>query len=63
MIVFRDGVGDGQMRELEVQEIEPIRLILKHYYPVKEMPKFSFIVVQKRINERMYKPAGVSDRR
>jgi hypothetical protein len=58
IIIFRDGVGDGQMRELMGQEVQPIQEILKDICPT--MPKFSFIVVQKRINERMFINKGVS---
>lgn len=53
IIIYRDGVGDGAMkliRDYEIAQIESVfRVIAPDYNP-----KFTFIVVQKRINTRIF---------
>lgn len=57
IIIFRDGVGDGQLRmcsEYEIpQLLESCKLVDPDY-----KPEFVFIVVQKRINTRMFRVDG-----
>lgn len=53
VIIFRDGVGDGQLkicREHEVNQfLEACREISPNY-----SPKLSMVVIQKRINTRFF---------
>nr|XP_029711242.1 protein argonaute-3-like [Aedes albopictus]XP_029711247.1 protein argonaute-3-like [Aedes albopictus]XP_029711472.1 protein argonaute-3 [Aedes albopictus] len=57
IIIFRDGVGDGQLRmcsEYEIpQLLESCKLVEPDY-----IPEITFIVVQKRINTRMFRIDG-----
>ncbi|CAH0388616.1 unnamed protein product [Bemisia tabaci] len=57
IIIYRDGVGDGAMkliRDYEIAQIESVfRVIAPDYNP-----KFTFIVVQKRINTRIFLRRG-----
>ncbi|XP_063698555.1 protein argonaute-3 [Culicoides brevitarsis] len=52
IIIFRDGVGDGQIQTLKNYEILQLKTALKAEKPGYD-PQFTFIVVQKRINTRM----------
>jgi aubergine len=52
IIIFRDGVSDSQL--LPVCEIEINNL--KSYFSQDYCPKMAFIVVQKRINTRIFSP-------
>lgn len=53
IIVFRDGVGDGQLDTVAKHEVPQLKDCFKQcsedYHP-----KFAFVVVQKRINTRIY---------
>lgn len=53
IIIYRDGVGDGQLKMCENYELAQLKDACKLYLVGYE-PKFTFIVVQKRINTRMY---------
>ncbi|XP_035226356.1 piwi-like protein Ago3 [Stegodyphus dumicola] len=53
IILYRDGVGDGQMDYVAKYEVEQLTSCFKHF-SVDYSPTLSVIVVQKRINTRMY---------
>lgn len=56
IVMYRDGVGEGQIATVEEQEIRPIMKTLKRIYAVKNLePKFAYIVVNKRVNARFFK--------
>jgi len=57
VIVFRDGVGDSQLSLSASYEAEQFRSSFKHISD-KYNPGFCFIVVQKRINTRIFIKAG-----
>ena len=54
MYIYRDGVGDGQLKMVEEYEIPQLKAACQMLDP-KYDPPFTFIVVQKRINTRMFK--------
>ena len=51
IIVFRDGVSDGQWEHLQHTEIKQMKLAIDE---VCRGTVFTFCVVQKRINERIF---------
>jgi len=51
VILFRDGVAEGQMEKIYRQEIEGIRKAFKNTHPDCN-PKLLYIVTQKRVNAR-----------
>lgn len=51
MVVFRDGVGDGQLDMTRQHEVAQMIDGLEF---CGQCPKFTFCIVQKRINARMY---------
>lgn len=51
IIVFRDGVGDGQLQSVKNYELEQLNQCLKNMEIVAEV---AFVVVQKRINTRIF---------
>lgn len=53
VIVYRDGVGQGQIHELNMKEVESIVSSLKKEFP-KDTIDVSVILVTKRINERFF---------
>lgn len=57
IIVFRDGVGDGQLEMVKGYEIKQMWDCMRAAgYPKK--PAFSFIVVKKRVNARFFAQGG-----
>uniref|UniRef100_A0A336M4G2 Lipid droplet-associated hydrolase n=1 Tax=Culicoides sonorensis TaxID=179676 RepID=A0A336M4G2_CULSO len=52
IIIFRDGVGDGQIEALKNYEIVQLKAAWKAENPNYD-PQFTFIIVQKRINTRI----------
>ena len=56
IVIYRDGVSDGQLRTVEHYEIPQI-LKCFETFPNYE-PKLAFIVVQKRINTTLYSYGG-----
>ncbi|KAK3859535.1 hypothetical protein Pcinc_034359 [Petrolisthes cinctipes] len=52
IIVYRDGVGDGQLQLVEDHEVPQLTTIFLHFDSYK--PKLSYVVVQKRINARIF---------
>jgi len=57
VIVFRDGVGDSQLSLSATYEAEQFKDAF-HHISDKYSPGFAFIVVQKRINTRIFFQAG-----
>jgi len=55
IIVYRDGVSEGQVRYVKETEIANIKTVFKN---LKVEPKFAFIIVNKRINSRFYARKG-----
>ncbi|XP_054711719.1 piwi-like protein Ago3 [Uloborus diversus] len=60
IVLFRDGVSDGQMEFVSKYEVEQLVSCFKHFSN-DYSPSLSVVVVQKRINTRMY--AVTSDQR
>ncbi|XP_045391065.1 piwi-like protein 3 [Lemur catta] len=59
VIVYRDGVGDGQLQALLDHEIPQMLACLKNI-PSRENVALTFIVVKKRINTRFFAVSGRS---
>lgn len=53
IIIFRDGVGDGQLRMCSEYEIPQLQSACRIENPGYQ-PDFTFVVVQKRINTRLF---------
>lgn len=53
IIIYRDGVGDGQIPTVYKHEVEMIKTKLLQYYP-EHTYKMAFIIVSKRINSRIF---------
>ncbi|XP_047674945.1 piwi-like protein 2 isoform X3 [Tachysurus fulvidraco] len=56
IVVYRDGVSDGELKAVELYEIPQVLNCFKTF-PNYE-PKLAFIVVQKRINTTLYSYGG-----
>ena len=50
ILIYRDGVGDGQISQVHDYEVEAILNALKELYG--EPPKLALIIVTKRIGTR-----------
>ena len=55
IIVYRDGVSEGQVRYVKETEIANIRAV---FAQLKVDPKLAYIIVNKRINSRFYAKKG-----
>jgi len=55
VIVYRDGVGDGQLDHVSIHEAGQLESLFKSF---GFEPEFAFIVVQKRINRRFFNMEG-----
>merc|ERR1712141_181567 len=55
IIVYRDGVGDGQIQLVKDQEVMEIKKLLKEN---NIEAAFTYIVVSKRVNSRFFKKAN-----
>ncbi len=55
-MLFRDGVGDGQLQYAVEHEAAQFLSAFKAVTPPFE-PKFTMVVVQKRINTRLFQAA------
>lgn len=53
IVLFRDGVGDGQIDFVAKYEVEQLTSCYKHF-SADYSPALSAVIVQKRINTRMY---------
>lgn len=55
IIIYRDGVGEGQIPFVYENEVEKIKERLENLYKASEKPlRFAFILVTKRINTRLF---------
>lgn len=55
ILFYRDGVGEGQIDQIIIQEVEQLQEVLNlAYASLGTKPKFAFIVVSKRINARFF---------
>lgn len=54
VIVYRDGVGDGQLNFVRGYELQQFKDAFKRVSP-DYSPKLTFVVVQKRINSKFFK--------
>lgn len=53
IFVFRDGVGDGQLKIVFDYEVDQLRRCFSHFGE-DYVPKLSVVIVQKRINTRIF---------
>jgi len=58
IIMYRDGVGDGQIPYIVDHEIAAIKKSFMQAYKTEDKLKFTYIVVSKRINSRFFKMNG-----
>lgn len=55
IIIYRDGVGEGQLQHVLDYELEPLKSYLEKVYTSRnETLRLAFIVVNKRINTRIF---------
>ncbi|XP_041456323.1 piwi-like protein 1 [Lytechinus variegatus] len=54
IIIYRDGVGDGQVNLVVDYEIPQIKTVLDKVYPQGTVHKLGVVVVKKRINNRFF---------
>lgn len=54
IVIYRDGVGDGQVQYVEHHELNQIKEKLKAFYPSPQTLRLTFIIVTKRINSRLF---------
>ncbi|CAD6222562.1 GSCOCT00001028001.2-RA-CDS [Cotesia congregata] len=54
IVVYRDGVGDGQIPYVLEHEVEHLREALAKLYGKADLVKLAFIIVTKRINTRLF---------
>lgn len=54
IVVYRDGVGDGQMQYVLDHEVPQMKSAFQAVVPPID-PKFTMVVVQKRINTRFFR--------
>ncbi|XP_047521926.1 piwi-like protein Ago3 [Pieris napi] len=57
IIMYRDGVSDGQFKQVQTYEIPQLRLSIQEVEMQYE-PKITYVVVQKRINTRIFLKCG-----
>nr|UJZ92584.1 piwi-like protein Ago3 [Scaphoideus titanus] len=57
LVIFRDGVGDGQLKVCEEHEIAALKRAFLAISPDYN-PALAFIICQKRINTRIFLPVG-----
>lgn len=53
IVIYRDGVGDGQLRVVKDYEVEQLRECFENFSEFNYHPKLAVVVVQKRINARL----------
>ncbi|XP_070499434.1 protein aubergine-like [Chironomus tepperi] len=55
IIIYRDGVGEGQIQYVVGQELEDVKSSLnRHYSKCQSKPKLAFIIINKKINTRIF---------
>lgn len=60
IIIFRDGVGDGQLKICAEYEVPQLQRCLSSVSP-DYSPQIAFIVTQKRINTKIYSVVGANN--
>lgn len=55
IIFYRDGVGDGDIEFVNRVEVKALTDLFTEVYGTSNSPKFCFIIVNKRINLRIFK--------
>lgn len=59
IVMYCDGVGEGQIKVIKAQEIDPIMKTLQRIYGYEgKKPQFAYIVVNKSVNSRFFKIIG-----
>lgn len=53
IVVFRDGVGDGQLNVVGGHEVDQLKTCFKQFGD-NYMPSMTVVIVQKRINARIF---------
>jgi len=63
IIFYRDGVGDGQLKQVFEQELVQLQAAIKSICVEKGVPeiKLTFVVVSKKINTRLFTAGGKPD--
>lgn len=64
VLFYRDGVGDGQIEYIYTIEVKQMESKLKEIYAQagnNDVPKFCFVIVNKRINTRIFLNNGRVD--
>lgn len=54
ILIYRDGVGDGQIKYVHEHEVMDLKKKIKTAYGDAKTPLFCFIIVSKRINTRIF---------
>ncbi|OXA45717.1 Protein piwi [Folsomia candida] len=62
IMFYRDGVGEGQLRYVVETELVALQSAITDYYGDQDAPKFSMVIVTKRINTRMFLAVGKDNR-
>lgn len=60
IVIFRDGVGDGQLATVRDFEIPQFTRLFSRIHSDYN-PKLTYVVVQKRINTRLYFKASIEE--
>ena len=58
IIIYRDGVGEGMRDRIITNEISQFKETLKGHFNSANIPKITLIVVNKRINQRIFVQRG-----
>ncbi len=58
IIIYRDGVGEGMRDMIITNEISQFKETLKGHFNSANIPKITLIVVNKRINQRIFVKKG-----
>ncbi|CAO1306056.1 unnamed protein product [Diamesa serratosioi] len=54
ILIYRDGVGDGQIKHVHEFEVLDLKRKIKAAYGEAKTPLFAFVLVSKRINTRIF---------
>lgn len=57
IVIFRDGVGDGQINVVRDHEVQQLKRAFKNFHPDYQ-PASAMVIVQKRINTRIFLKVG-----
>nr|XP_018904509.1 PREDICTED: protein piwi-like [Bemisia tabaci]XP_018904510.1 PREDICTED: protein piwi-like [Bemisia tabaci]XP_018904511.1 PREDICTED: protein piwi-like [Bemisia tabaci] len=58
IVIYRDGVGEGQIPYVKETEIAAVKHVLPQIYAGTQVPKLVVVVVTKRINTRIFTARG-----